>query len=92
MRRMRSLLLSIGLGAALAGLVLAPVSASYPGGHNGRVAFGARAADGSSNIFSVRPDGTGRKQLTHGSGNHLCPAFSADGQTIAYCSDVGGSW
>ena len=60
MRRMRSLLLSIGLGAALAGLVLAPVSASYPGKHNGRIAYGVRAADGSSNIFSVHPDGTGQ--------------------------------
>jgi len=90
--RKRSILLSVGLAATLVGLVLGPGSASYPGRHNGRIAFGARAADGSSNIFSLRPDGTHQKQLTHGSGNHLCPAFSADGHTIAYCSDVGGSW
>ena len=88
MRRVRSLLLSIGLAAALAGLVLAPVSASYPGKHNGRIAFGVRAADGSSNIFSVLPDGTGQKQLTNGPGFHLCPSYSADGHKIAYCSDV----
>src|SRR3954452_20480957 len=91
MRRLRSLLLSIGLGAALAGLVLAPVSASYPGKHNGRIAYGVRAPDGSSNIFSVKPDGKGEKQLTHGSGNHLCAAYSADGRSIAYCSDVRSS-
>jgi len=89
---MRSLLMSIGLGAALAALVLSPVSASYPGNYNGRIAFGVRAADGSSNIFSVHPNGRGREQLTHGSGNHLCPAWSADGKTVAYCSDVSGSW
>src|SRR6187401_1770413 len=71
MRRMRSLLLSIGLGAALASLVLAPVSASYPGLHNGRIAFGIRGADG-SNIFSVLPDGSGQKQLTKGPGFHFC--------------------
>ena len=65
MRRMRSLLLSIGLAAALAGLTLAPVAASYPGHHNGRIAFGVRGADG-ANIFSVRPDGKGQKQLTDG--------------------------
>ena len=46
MRRKRSLLLSVGLAAALAGLTLAPVAASYPGKHNGRIAFGVRAADG----------------------------------------------
>jgi TolB protein len=92
MRRMRSVLASIGLAAALAGLVLAPVSASYPGKHNGRIAFGVRAADGSANIFSVKPDGAGRTQLTHGPGNHLCAAYSADGRSIAYCSDVSGSF
>ena len=52
MRRMRSLLLSVGLAAALAGLALAPVSASYPGQHNGRIAFGIRGADG-ANIFTI---------------------------------------
>ena len=66
--------------AALAGLTLAPVSASYPGHQNGRVAFGIRAADDSSNIFSVRPDGPGLKQLTTGPDNHFCPAYSADGR------------
>ena len=88
---LRSLLLSIGLAAALAGLTLAPVAASYPGHHNGRIAFGIRGADG-ANIFSVHPDGTGQKQLTKGTGFHLCPSFSADGRTIAYCSNVSGSW
>ena len=63
-----------------------------PGATNGRIAFGQRAADGSSNIFSVMPDGTGLKQLTHGAHNHLCASYSADGQNIAYCSDVSGSW
>lgn len=92
MRRLRSLLVSIGLAAALAGLLLAPVSASYPSAHNGRIAFGVRAADGSSNIFTVLPNGHAQRQLTTGSGNHLCPAWSADGRTIAYCSDVSGSW
>ena len=92
MRRMRSLLLSIGLAAALAGLVLAPVSASYPGKHNGRIAFGVRAADGSPTSSRSDPMGRGQQQLTHGPGNHLCPAFSADGRTIAYCSNESGAF
>jgi len=91
MRRMRSLLLSLGLAAALAGLTLAPVAASYPGQNNGRIVFGVRGADG-ANIFSILPNGKGQKQLTKGPGFHLCPSFSADGRTIAYCSNVSGAW
>jgi TolB protein len=71
--------------------MLAPVSASYPSKHNGRIAFGVRGADG-ANIFSIRPDGKGQKQLTTGPGFHLCPSYSPDGRTIAYCSNVSGSW
>jgi len=92
MIRKRSMALAIGLAATLALPAVVPVLASYPGATNGRIAFGQRAADGSSNIFSVMPDGTGLKQLTHGAHNHLCAAYSADGQQIAYCSDVSGSW
>jgi len=92
MRRRHTFLVSTGLAIALVGLLFGSVSATYPGAHNGRIAFGQRAADGSSNIFSVLPAGNGLQQFTTGSGNHLCPAWSADGRTIAYCSDVGGSW
>ena len=92
MHRKRSLLLSVGFAAALLGLALAPVSASYPGKHNGRIAFGIRAADGSSNIYTVRADGKGQKQLTHGPGKHICPAYSPDGRTIAYCADTSGAF
>ena len=92
MLRMRSILSSIGLAVVIAGLVLAPVSATYPGATNGRIVFGVRATDGSANIFSAQPDGTGLRQLTTGPGNHLCPAISADGREIAYCADVTGSF
>jgi TolB protein len=40
----------------------------------------------------VLPDGKGIQQLTTGAGNHLCPAWSADGHTIAYCADTSGSF
>ena len=92
MFRMRSVALAVGLAARLALPAVVPAVASYPGHENGRIAFGQRAADGSANIFSVLPDGTGLKQLTHGAHFHLCPSYSADGQQIAYCSDVSGSW
>lgn len=67
-------------------------AATATGKHNGRIAFGVRAADGSANIFSVLPDGTDTRQLTKGSGNHLCAAYSADGNQIAYCADVTGAF
>jgi Tol biopolymer transport system component len=92
MIRKRTLALAIGLAATLALPAVVPVLASYPGATNGRIAFGQRAADGSSNVFSVNPDGTGLRQLTHGAHNHLCASYSADGRQIAYCSDVTSSW
>jgi len=61
------------------------------GGPDGRIAFGVRGSGGSQ-IFSMLPDGTDQRQLTTGSGNHLCAAYSADGSQIAYCSDEGGSF
>ncbi len=91
MRRMRSLLLSIGLAAALAGLdararrrelsraAQRPDRVRRPGGRRRQHLLDP-------------PDGKGQKQLTKGPGFHLCPSFSADGRTIAYCSDVSGAW
>jgi len=57
-----------------------------------RIAFGVRAADGSSNIFSQLPDGSDLRQLTSGAGNHLCAAFSPDATQIAYCADGSGAF
>jgi Tol biopolymer transport system component len=91
-RVLRAACLSAGLAVVLAATSLAPVLATYPGATNGRIAFGVRASDGSSNIFSAMPDGSDLRQLTAGAGNHLCAAYSADGRQIAYCSDVSGAW
>ena len=79
MSRKRLFVLSAGLAVMLTASSLAPVLATYPGAENGRIAFGVRASDGSSNIFSAMPNGTGLRQLTTGAGNHLCAAYSADG-------------
>jgi Tol biopolymer transport system component len=68
------------------------VAPTVQGTHNGRIAFGVRAADGSANIFSVLPDGTDQLQLTTGTTNHLCAAFAADGDRIAYCADESGAF
>jgi Tol biopolymer transport system component len=67
-------------------------AANLAGTHNGRIAYGVRAADGTANIFAVLPDGTDQRQLTTGTGNHLCAAYSADGNLLAYCADVSGAF
>jgi Tol biopolymer transport system component len=92
MPRKRTVVLALGLVMALGGVIFANVSATSPGNHNGRLAFGVRAADGSANIFSVLPDGNGLRQLTTGPENHLCAAYSADGNQIAYCANVSGNF
>jgi Tol biopolymer transport system component len=91
MRRRRSFLLSLGLAATVATLAITPALATYPGGTNGRIAMGVRA-NGAANIWTMRPDGTGLRQLTTGTGFTLCPAYSADGHSIAYCSNASGAF
>jgi len=93
MPRKRTMVLAVGLALAIGGgAIVSTATATAPGKHNGRIAFGVRAADGSANIFSVLPDGHGLQQLTTGPQNHLCAAYSADGNEIAYCSDVSGNF
>ena len=91
MRRRRSFLLSLGLAATLATLAIAPALATYPGGTNGRIAIGVRA-NGAANIWTMRPDGSGMRQLTFGPNFKLCPSYSPDGRTIAYCATAGDAF
>jgi TolB protein len=91
MRRRRSFLLSLGLAAMLATLAIAPALATYPGGVNGRLAMGVRA-NGAANIWTMRPDGSGMRQLTTGPNFKLCPSYSPDGKWIAYCATAGDAF
>jgi TolB protein len=91
MRRRRSFLLSLGLAATVATLAVAPALATYPGGTNGRIAMGVRA-NGAANIWTMRPDGSGMRQLTVGPNFKLCPSYSPDGRTIAYCATAGDAF
>ena len=90
--------LRIRRGVALVvGLILlwivAPVSsahATYPGA-NGRIAY-TFEKDGAWQLFTMRPDGTGIRQLTHfrrpqGTGS---PDWSPDGTRIAFDNDRTG--
>ena len=50
-----------------------------------RIVF-SRLADGDFDIFTIRPDGTGLRQLTTSPGNDSHPAWSADGADILFSS------
>ena len=82
----------LATAAAPAATLAVATATGAPVTQDGRIAYGVRAADGSSNLFSVLPDGSDLRQLTTGSGNHLCAAYAADKSRIAYCADVSGSF
>lgn len=73
------------LAACLAALVAAhKAEAAFPG-QNGRIVFSARGPDTPDQIFTIKPDGTGKKQLTNDpSTNNQTPAFSPDGKKIVF--------
>jgi dipeptidyl aminopeptidase/acylaminoacyl peptidase len=70
----------IGCAALASGALASPAQATFPGA-NGRIAFAQyyRVSDGPS-LFSINSDGTGRSPL----GSGVEPAWSPDGQRIAY--------
>lgn len=76
--------------------VSTPAGATTPG-RNGLIMFDTQdrpgVDGGSSQIYTVKPDGSGLRQLTHlGAGhNAFDPHWSPDGQRIAYVSDIDGS-
>jgi Tol biopolymer transport system component len=81
--RRRGLILAIAILATLASLALAPgVGATAPD-RNGRIAFQAQTDQGLQ-IFTVRANGHGLRQLTHVDGDAAGPDWSPDGRRIAF--------
>jgi Tol biopolymer transport system component len=73
----------------VAGQVLAsPASATFPG-PDGRIAF---FDFDTGQIFSINPDGTGLRQLTHVTAPSVAaqPDWSPDGRQITFSSDLSG--
>lgn len=91
MSRMRPILVSSVVALLLSGLALSTVSATYPG-DVGRLAFAIFGADGNVDIHSVLPNGHADRLLTTDPGFDACPAYSADGQQIAFCSNRSGAF
>lgn len=77
------------LGVALAAALAAVQSSdATTRGKNGLVAYGAEV-NGHSQLFTIAPDGTGLKQVTHFSdgSDALNPDWSSDGKRIAFERD-----
>jgi Tol biopolymer transport system component len=66
--------------------------ATYPGTSDGRIAFGRELATGQQpDVYSILPNGEALRQLTNDPAADICPAYSADGKQIAFCSSRSGA-
>jgi len=80
------LALSAGLLAGLSMLGSGPAAATMPG-DNGLIVF---TSDELGQLFTVRPDGTGLRQITNVDGAAVSPDWSPDGKRIVFSHGGGG--
>jgi Tol biopolymer transport system component len=98
-----AVLLALVLGTILATLMglagtAREADAAYPG-TNGRIAFqsdrtsgiGVDNPTGDYEIFSMKKDGTGLKQLTFNTSDDVTPSYSANGGAIVFASQRDGN-
>jgi len=80
----RLFLIAVAVAASLA---LAPsAAATYPG-RNGLIAMGRDMDDGSRQILTMRPNGHGLTQITHGDGVRGLLDWSPDGRQLTFTLD-----
>jgi Tol biopolymer transport system component len=79
-----ALLLVVVAAGLLAPVEMQPAEAAFLGA-NGQIAFSSSSNTGFK-IFAVNPDGKGLAELNLGTANNEQPAWSADGNWIAYSS------
>ena len=95
LNHLRAALLAVaaaGLLAAVGLLVVVlyaqPAEANFPG-KPGKIAYAG--FDGNDfELYTIKADGGGKKQLTDNSTNDLEPAYSPSGKRIAYEGTLGG--
>jgi hypothetical protein len=67
-----------------------PAEANYPG-TNGKIAYSGW--DGNDwDIYTIKPDGGGRKNVTNNNTDDENPAYSPSGKKIAYSGQDGNDW
>jgi Tol biopolymer transport system component len=76
---------SVAVVACAAAALAAPAGATFPG-RNGRIAFERSSGGGAEQLFSIRPDGTGRRRIAsrHEDLNTVDAAYSANGRRLVY--------
>jgi Tol biopolymer transport system component len=62
--------------------------ATFPG-KNGRIAYTDWDRGKDYEIYTINPDGSGKRQLTHNNTDDIYPAYSPDGKKIAYVGKDG---
>jgi Tol biopolymer transport system component len=80
MRKLCALVVSAVWGAAF--IAPAPAGATFPG-QNGRIAFQAESDEGNQ-LFTVKPNGHGLRQITHLRREATTPDWSPNGDWIAF--------
>jgi len=63
-------------------LAAGPAQATFPG-HDGLIVFAADVGSGHE-LYTVRPDGSGLRRITHVTGDAVNPDWSPDGRRIAF--------
>ncbi len=79
-----------GPPAPAGGVVLPKCCSSLrPRCQNGRIAYTDWDGGKDYEIYTINPDGSGKRQLTHNDTNDIDPAYSPDGEKIAYVGPDG---
>lgn len=81
-RAVLALACALGVAALTAAKVAAPAHATYDG-RNGRIVFGANTGSGFQ-LYTIRPNGRGLRQITQVAGDALNPDWSPDGRSIVF--------
>src|SRR5919112_1399824 len=80
---------AVAVACAVALLVVSEkAGATFPG-KNGRIAYAGWNRGKDFEIYTIKPDGSGKTQLTHNNTDDHDPAFSPDGKKIVYSGKDG---
>jgi Tol biopolymer transport system component len=83
-RRLSLLVLAMLGTGTIACLPAAHATYSGKNGVNGKIVYVAPGVGGNTDIYSIKPDGTHKRQLTHTNANEYAPTFSPLGRIIAF--------